>query len=284
MNVSTTIDAPSKAFLSGWERALLALPALAGLVLGLLPIFVPTFFAQVTGFPATDFYLYQLAGSATVGYGVALSIAVFQKHWLTVRLPVIGVLVFNLGSLYACTLQIFTGYTPYSLYIVLASSILFVIISAFLLLRHQGVPHEAPNLASLPLRILLIIGAAAAGVFGLAPLFAPNLFTFFHMITNDHLFFLARLAGAASLGYAVMAILGQRALNTREMFLSGTMAAIFNGVGGIVSIPYILSGTVLYLPWLIGPVGILVLLACLIALRQALQVIKAGAPDSETNE
>ncbi|GAC1347616.1 MAG: hypothetical protein NVSMB27_13410 [Ktedonobacteraceae bacterium] len=51
-----------KTLLSGWERALLALPALAALVLGFPLVFLPGLFAAVTQFPADDAYIYQLAG------------------------------------------------------------------------------------------------------------------------------------------------------------------------------------------------------------------------------
>jgi hypothetical protein len=84
--------------------------------------------------------------------------------------------------------------------------------------------------------------------------------------------FLARQAGSASLGYAIMAILGQRALNTQELPLIGVAAGIFNGVSGIVSIPYLLTGTILFLPWLIAPVGLLVLVGCFLILRQVIIV------------
>jgi hypothetical protein len=270
MNVSTTITAPSNTLLSGWERALLALPTVAGLALGLFPLLLPSLFAAVTLFPADDIYLYQLAGAATLGYGVALTFGLFQKHWLAVRLPVIGVMVFNLGSLYACAVQIFTGPTPYSVYVILASSLLFVTISVLLLLRHRGVPRQAPNLASTPLRIFLIVGAVSAATFGILPLFVPGLFTIFHLHMTVP--FLARQAGSASLGYAVMAILAQWALNTQELPLTGVAAGVFNGVSGVVSIPYILAGGILFLPWLIGPVGLLVLVGCFLVLRQSISV------------
>ncbi len=270
MTMSTTVAIPSKTLINGWERALLLLPALAGLAFGLLPLFLPTLFAAMTQFPADDLYLYQLAGAATLGYGVVLSIGLFQKRWLAVRLPVIGVLVFNLGSLYACGVQIFTGPAPYSVYLILVSSILFVAISGLLLFRHRGVPRQAPNLASTPLRIFLIIGAASAAIFGLLPLFVPGLFTIFHFHMTVP--FLARQAGAASLGYAVMAVLAQRALNTLELPLTGVMAGIFNGVSEIVSIPYILAGGILLLPWVIAPVGLLVLAGCFLVLRQVIIV------------
>ena len=159
-------------------------------------------------YPADDAYIYQLAGAATLGYGVALSIGLFQQDWLAVRLPVIAVLVFNLGSLYACLGQIFTGSTPYSVYIVLASSLLFVAISSLLLVRHRGVPAPEPNLDTRAIRLLLIVGAVAAGIFGLLPLFAPGLFTFTHLHINAPFVVrqarscLAGLCGSGSAGTA----------------------------------------------------------------------------------
>jgi len=62
MNASNAIIVPSKMFLSGWECALLVLPALAGLVLGFLLAFLPGLFAAITQFPADDAYIYLLAG------------------------------------------------------------------------------------------------------------------------------------------------------------------------------------------------------------------------------
>jgi len=274
MKVSTTITAPSKTLLSAWERALLVLPALAGLVLGLFPLLLPKLFADVARFPSDDPYVYQLAGAATLGYGVALSIGLFQKHWLAVRLPVIGVLVFNLASLYACGIEIFKGHAPYSVYVVLATSLLFVAISSLFLARHSGVPRPEQELASGLVRLFLIVGAVSAATFGLLPLFVPDIFTFFHLHINAP--FVVRQAGAASLGYAVLAVLAQRALNGRELRLIGVMAAVFNGVSGVVSIPYILAGNILLLPWIIGPFGLLVMVGCVLLLRQTMAQTARG--------
>lgn len=151
MNRSTPIDTSSKTLLSSWERALLVLPAIAALVLGLFPLLLPALFAQVALFPVKDFYAYQLAGAGTLGYGVALAIGLFQKDWLFIRLPVIGILVFTLASLYACGVRIFTEpNTPYSVYVVLVASLLFAALSGLLLLLHRGTPRQEPNLASPP--------------------------------------------------------------------------------------------------------------------------------------
>lgn len=269
----STVAAPSKTLITGVERALLILPAVAGLALGLFPALLPKLFADISQMPADDIYAYQLAGAATLGYGVALTIGLFQNSWYALRLPVVGVLVFNLASLYACGIEIFKGRAPYSVYVVLASSILFVSISSFLLARHRGAPRLTQEMAGLPIRAFLIIGAVSSALFGLFPLFAPGLFTIFHLHNTAP--FIFRQAGAASLGYAVLALLDLHSLNAQELRLTGVMAAVFNGVSGIVSIPFILSGQVLLLPWVIGPVGLLVLVACLLLIQQTMRP-KAG--------
>ena len=266
MKVSTTTIASSKTLLSGWERALLVLPALAGLGLGFLLVFLPGRFAALTQLAADDAYIFQLAGAALLGYGVALSLSIFQQEWLAVRLVVIGVLVNNLGSLYACGIAIFSGYAPYSVYLFLATNLLFIVICGLLLARHRGVPHPEQDFSSRSMQFFLIVGAIAAGFFGIFPLFVPQLFTLFNLHINAP--FIIREAGAASLGYAVVAVLAQQALSRLELPLITVMGAVFNGVGGLVSIPYLLAGSVLLLPWVIAPVGLIVLVVCLIALRQ----------------
>ncbi len=263
MIVSTST---TKSLLSAWERVLLLLPALAALGLGFLLVFLPASFAAITQFAADDAYIYQLAGSALLGYGVALSIGLFQQQWLAIRLVVIGILVNNLGSLYAGVIVMASGHAPSSVSLFLATNLLFILICSLLLIRHRGVIRPAHNLESRAMQIFLLIGAVAAGVFGILPLFVPDLFALFHLRINAP--FIIREAGAASLGYAVVAVLAQGAKNTREFRLITVMAAVFNGVGGLVSIPYLLAGNVLLLPWIIAPVGLIVMVICLIVLRQ----------------
>ena len=266
--IASTSASTTKMLLSGWERALLVLPALAGLLLGFFLVFLPGRFAAITQFPADDAYIYQLAGATILGYGVALSFSLFQQYWLAVRLVVIGVLVNNLASLYACVIAIFTGNAPYSVYLFLATNLLFVAICCLLLARHWGVPHPEADFATPFMRVLLIVGTVAAGAFGVLPLFVPDLFTLFHLHINAP--FIIREAGAGSLGYAVVAVLAQRTLNSQELRLITVMAAVFNGVGGLVSIPYLLAGNILLLPWVIAPVGLVVLVACLLVIRQTM--------------
>jgi hypothetical protein len=273
------VSSPStsaKNLLSSWERALLVLPALAGLGLGFLLVFLPGTFASLTQFPADDAYIYQLAGATIIGYGVALSLSVFQRAWLAVRLVVIGVLVNNLGSLYACAAELFTGHAPASVFLFLVTNLVFVAICILLLVRHTGGAHPAPDVASPAVQGFLVVGAVAAGVFGILPLFVPELFTVFNLHINAP--FVVREAGAGSLGYAVVAVLAQRALSRLELPLIIVMAGIFNGVGGLVSIPYLVTGDIALLPWVIAPVGLIVFVVCVIAFRQ----VTSAAPASTT--
>jgi len=250
------------------ERVALVLPTLVGLSIGLFPLLAPKVFAQVAQFPADDLYVYQLTGAATLGYGVVFLIGALRGDWLEIRLPTIGVLVFNLCAFVVCVVTIAQGGAPYSVYVVLAPAVLVSILSSLLLYRYRRVPRPSQDLAMRSVRVFLLIGMAAAGTFGVLPLLAPGLGTLVHLHINAP--FIVRQAGSASLGYAVMTIFAQWALSGRELRLPIIMAAIFNGVSGIVSIPAILVGDVVLLPWLIAPVGLAVLVGTLIGLRRAL--------------
>ncbi len=249
------------------ERALLGVPTLVGLVLGLFPLFAPQVFAQVVNFPADDIYVYQIAGAATLGYGVALLLGLLRGDWLELRLPVLGTLVFQVAVLGTCLAALFQGGAPVSVAALLALSVLVAALCGVLLYRYRNVPRPPQDLAMPSVRVFLVIGLLSSGTFGLLPLFAPGLGTLAHLRIDAP--FIVRLAGAASLGYAAMTVFAQRALSGQELRLPIIMAAIFNGVSGIVSLPDIFIGKVIILPWLIGPVGLAVLVGTLIGLRRA---------------
>jgi hypothetical protein len=251
------------------ERVALALPTFVGLTIGLFPLLAPKIFAQVAGFPdpGVDIYVYQLTGAATLGYGVVFLLGVLRGDWLEIRLPTIGVLVFNVAAFFVSIVAIVQGGAPYSVYVVMVPAVLVSILSSLLLYRYRSVPRPPQDLAVGSVRVFLVVGMLAAGTFGVLPLFAPGLGTLVHLQINAP--FIVRQAGSASLGYAVMTVFAQRSLSSQELRLPIIMAAIFNGVSGIVSIPAILAGDVLLLPWLIAPVGLAVLVGTLIGLRRA---------------
>ncbi|HEY7023137.1 MAG TPA: hypothetical protein VH349_18610 [Ktedonobacterales bacterium] len=261
-----SVQSSPLAQLAGFERALLALPMLGGLFFGLFPLLLPQTFADVARFPAEGLYIYQLAGAATLGYGVGLLFGLLQRSWRAVRLPVIATLVFNLASLYACAVEIAAGHAPYTVYVILVASSLFVAISILLLARHRGSPQPAQNLATPAVRLFLVIGAVSAATFGILPLLLPQVFTNFGLPLS--ITFIGRQGGAASLGYAVMAIFALRALSGVELRLPIIMAGVFNGASALVSIPYLFSGAVPLLPWIIAPFGLAVAVGAVIALRR----------------
>jgi hypothetical protein len=76
--------------------------------------------------------------------------------------------------------------------------------------------------------------------------------------------------------YAVLAVLAQRALNSRELCLTIVMAAVFNGVSSVVNIPHLLAGDILLLPWIIAPVGLVVMVVCVLLLRQVMLQARQG--------
>ena len=249
------------------ERVLLIVPASAGLFLGLFPLLAPQVFAQVANFPDSDIYVYQIAGAATLGYGVAFLLGMLRGNWLELRLPRLE----GWPSMWRhCSPAYYTiaqGNAPYSVYLVLAAAVLVSLLNSVLLYRYRSVPRPPQDLAMGQVRIFLAIGVLAAGTFGLLPLVAPELGRLVHLHLDAP--FIARQAGAASLGYAVIAVFAQRALSGQELRLPIIMSAIFNGVSGIVSIPAILAGNVIILPVLIAPVGLAVLVGTLIGLRRA---------------
>ncbi len=253
--------------LSVMERALLALPTFVGLFIGLFPLLFPKVFAQVAQFPDDDLYVYQLTGAATLGYGVVFLLGMLRGDWLELRLPTIGVLVFNVAAFFVSLFTLVQGGTPYSVVVVMVPAVLVSILSGALLYRYRQVPRPPQDLAMPTVRIFLAVGFLAAGTFGVLPLVAPELGRLAHLHIDAP--FIARQAGAASLGYAVMTVFAQRALSSQELRLPIIMAAIFNGVSGIVSIPAVFASDVVFLPWLIAPVGLAVLVGTLIGLRRA---------------
>src|SRR5690242_16606782 len=95
----------TQAALQTRDRAFLTLPLLAGAFFGVAPFFFTALFARATGYTGHDPYIYELAGAATLGYAVALFVAVRQPRFEGARIVAIATLAFNLASLYACATQ-----------------------------------------------------------------------------------------------------------------------------------------------------------------------------------
>jgi hypothetical protein len=220
--------------LSGIERAFLAIPMLAGIFFGLVPLFLPQALAAWTGYPGNDPYIYSLAGAATFGYAVALGLGIRQQAWAPVRLLVVAVLTFNVASLYICAQEIASGTAQPIVYLILGASLLFVAGCTALLITHRAA-LSAPSDSASWVSWLLVSATILALTFGLLPLLVPTLFgSLFGFKATD--LFLYRQAGAATLGYAIMGVCELRSRRWEELRLPVLMGAVFNGVMTAASI------------------------------------------------
>jgi hypothetical protein len=254
------------AHLSNLERLFLVVPFLGGAAFGLAPLLLGGAFGKLFGGSGNDPYAYQLAGAASLGYAVALALAVLQSNWAPVRLVAIAVLVFNLGSLYACAIEISNGKAPFIVYPILVASLVIISITGSLLYHHRSAPQPARDITDWRVW-LLRVAVILSTIFGLLPLFLP--------VQVGHLVgfkatdvFVYRQAGAAALGYAVMSIFALISRSFREIRLPLVMWGVFNALVLIVSLLTIVTGPP---SWVIYPLG-LAALATTIAVIMALRL------------
>lgn len=218
---------------------LLLVPIAGGVVFGIGPLVFPLQMAAATGYAGDDPYVGRLAGAATFGYAVALGWAVAKDGWTALRLLVVATLVFNLASLYACVAEILAGRAQPVVYLILATSILIVGITVFLLARHR-VERGAPDIA--PWVVWLIaVATFFAAVFGLAPLLVPEVSGRLSGFSVSDVF-LFRQSGAATLGYAAMGLLELRSRRWAELLWPFVMGFAFNALSFVASLLAIAAG------------------------------------------
>lgn len=250
------------------ERWIVVILIAAAVVFGLLPLLAPVQFATFSGFPGNDSFIYRLAGAATFGYAVGLTLGLRQGTWAAVKLAVIAVLTFNLASIYACGAEIIhpntAGGTRPVVYLILVTSIGFVALTAFMLYRHRQDAKMMPNIASWIVPFI-VLGIIMSAIFGLVPLFYPQFNHLFGFKVTD--IFLYGQAGAATLGYAVMGIFILLSRNWQEIRNPMVMGAIFNGLAFLASLATIALGESLVLPVLIAVASLAVTVVSIIALR-----------------
>jgi hypothetical protein len=254
--------------LSGLERVLLVLPLAAGIVFGLFPLLVPQSFATFMGYTGNDPFIYRLAGAATFGYAVALALGLWQGIWAAVRLLVIVVFTFNLASLYACAFELINpstngGARPI-VYLILATSIVFVAMTGILLYRHRKDVKLVPDIAQWVMTFI-VIATVLAAAFGLTPLFYPQINHLFGFKVTD--LFLYRQAGAATLGYAVMGVFELRSRNWQEIRSPNVMAGVFNGLSFLAALLTIALGESLLLPAVVAVAALAVTVAAIVVER-----------------
>ncbi|MBX7233696.1 MAG: hypothetical protein K1X65_04875 [Caldilineales bacterium] len=249
MSSMSASDAPSSVALTGLEKLLLVVPLLGGLFFGLVPLLAPKFLAQISAAPGNDPYIYRLAGAATLGYAIVLTMAIMGGRWLPARIVVIATLAFNLGSLYAIALTVAGGGAAWIVYAILVASIAITAITAWMLYRHRPAPAVTPDVApwlAWLVRLLMVV----ATLVGASVLFAPVLFAQIFGLAGTDLF-LYRQAGAATLGYGVMGFFQLRSRSWQQWRLPSAMSLVFNGVSFLVSLLAVVNGEALPLAYII---------------------------------
>ena len=253
--------------LNNLERILLLLPLAGGLVFGLFPLLLGGGFGAAFGSPGNDSFIYRLGGAATLGYAIALIIGLRQGDWAPLRLVVIATLTFNLASIYACVVELMAGNYNIMVYLILGTSIAITAITLWLLNRHSGSMKIERDVSTWYIRFLML-GTVLSGAFGLLPLLIPvqgaQLLEF-----HGTDVFLIRQAGAASLGYAVMAYLGIRSGAWQEIRLPLIMALIFNGFSFIASVIALFSGEPVLITVVIGAASLFVTIVGYIAYQRS---------------
>jgi len=252
--------------LSQTDRWLLLLPTAAGILFGLGSFLLGGGFGVLFGFPGNDSFLYRCAGAATCGYPVGLLLGLRQQSWSALRLPVIATLAFNLASIFICVIEILSGNTRPIVYVIALASIVNTLITASLLRRYSGEPRPASDISPL-LRYGLILGGVLAGAFGLLPLLIPAQFSQLVGYKGTDVFVI-RQAGAASLGYGVMAFLALKSGVWQEVRLPTVMALIFNGLGFVASVIALLAGDPIFIVALIGAASLFYSIMIFIALQR----------------
>ena len=263
-----TISEPDKTRLTNLERILLLLPMAGGLIFGVGPFLLGSSVGAAVGFPGNDAFLYRLAGAAAFGYAVALIMGIRQGEWAPLRQVVIGTLTFNLASVFACVAELLAGDTNIFVYLILAASMIFIAITLLLLNRHGRAGIETAQGNPSPWYVRFVtLGTLLSAAFGLLPLLIP--------VWGAHLLgfqgtdvFIIRQAGAASLGYAVMGLIGRRTSAWNEVRLGLIMALIFNGFSFIASVIALFSGEPLLISLVIGAASLFVTIVGTIAYRR----------------
>src|SRR5688572_30524530 len=253
--------------LSSLERILLLLPLAGGLIFGLFPLLLGDAFGATFGAPGNDSFIYRLGGAATLGYAVALIMGLRQGDWAPLRLVVIATLTFNLASIYACVVELMAGATNIMIYLILGTSIAIAVITLWLLNRHSSNRKMERDVSTWYIRFLTL-GTVLSGAFGLLPLLIPVQGAQLLGFQGTDVF-LIRQAGAASLGYAVMAYLGIRSGAWLEIRLPLIMALIFNGFSFIASVIALFSGEPVLITLVIGAASLFVTMAGYIAYQRS---------------
>lgn len=265
MNHAQAMARPTE--LTQLERILLLVPLAGGTVFGLLPFLLGgAAGALLGGGPGNDSFIYRLAGAANLGYALGLGLGIRDGRWNAIRLPIIGTLVFNLGSVIACFNAMTTTGAPPIVYLILLASILIIAITSWVIVNRGNARAGSPDMDQLEV-IVTVIGTAASGFFAIVGLFLPVVGSQFLGFKGTDVF-LIQQAGAATLGYVAIAALGLRSRSWLEFRLPNVMALVFNGLAFVASIIALFTNEPLLITVVIGAASGVMTLAALSGLRK----------------
>ena len=217
-------------------RLLLLLQVLAAGFFGLVPLLVPQTFASLFGYGGHDEIVYRLAGASSTGYAVAALVALVGGFtWAELRIPVAATLTFNAAAAFAAAVTVQSGDRGVLPVFILVAASLFAVLSAYWLIRNVGPAVPAGAAVEGVFAIVVVLATLSAAVFGLFPWLAPDRFTTLFQLNGSDTF-IFRLAGAATLGYAVGGVLELRAADYRRIRVQNLAAIVFNALAAVVSI------------------------------------------------
>jgi hypothetical protein len=243
-------ELPDQATLPLFRILLLVQVAAAGFF-GLLPYLLPATFASGAGFTGREPFIYRLAGAATLGYAVVALIAFFRPAWYRLRIPVTATLTFNAAAVIGSLLSLAAGETQLVVFFVVVAAFAFTVLAGYWLVRDRGPTEPAPEPIEPWFRALIAAATLAATFFGLAPLVAPEQFASLAGLATDDVW-VYRLAGSATLGYAVAGLVSLFAHSKGEVALQTRGALTFNALSAVAAIFYLLDGGTSQVAWLIG--------------------------------
>ena len=211
-------------------RLLLIVQVIATTVFGLVPLILPSIFAEQTGYSGDDALVYRLAGAATTGYLVAAVVALVSRTpWVNLRIPMVATLTFTALAAVASVASVVTGDTHLVAIVVAAAATVFAVLATYWLRRDEGPDMPAGLPLTTAWRMIVGLAALSAAVFGLLPLLAPGPFsTLFGLAGADVWIF--RMAGAACFGYATAGVLSVQAPGYERFAVQNMAAITFNAL------------------------------------------------------
>ncbi len=230
------------------ERTLLIVPLLGSLIFGILPFFAPELFAYIIGYTGNYRYIYQIAGAANLGYLFALYVAVFDGNLRATRFSINATLAFNLAAIYVTVSEMIRGRANPAVYMMAVLSVIIVLITIKILRAHPYSLKGKGSLSAWAIRALNL-SILSALIFGIVPLIPRLFIPIFGYGGVDA--GILKIAGAATLGYAVMGIYELKSKVWDEIEWPLIMGTVFNVLAFIASIMQLSQGVGNQLVWLV---------------------------------